>query len=91
MLDDKLIASLYATRTGKQDQPKGEVKFVRNDGKLAEWTHSEASNRYHDSKQGSMRRSRKGVSRIMPNGYSRYYASFDSEQVVAYTPTKIVR
>jgi hypothetical protein len=84
MLDSKLIAALYATRTGKQDQPTGEVKFVRSQGELAEWKASEASNRHFDSKQGSMRRSRKGVSRIMPNGYARYYPTWEAETVIAY-------
>jgi len=91
MLSKLQIASLYQSKHRKEDAPAGERKFTRTEDGLAEWTASEADNRYHDSKQGSIRRSRKGVSRIMPNGYSRYYASFEKEQVVAYMPQAVVR
>lgn len=44
-----------------------------------------------DSKQGSVRRSRKGVTRIMPNGYSRYQRQWWDVTVAAYPAPKVVK
>jgi len=89
MLDQELIDTLYATRTGKNSpRAKGKV-FERKPGELATWT-GIAKMGDHDfgsfeGKVGSVRRSTKGRSRRMPNGRRKYVQNwFEETTVIAY-------
>jgi len=88
MIDQELIESLYATRTGKNSpRSKGfvierseEGLEVRGIAKMGD--HDFGS---FQGKVGTMRRSTKGRSRRMPNGSRRYVHNwFEQPTVVAY-------
>lgn len=59
--------------------------LVRVDGQLEKWpiAQAKASLQRFEGKQGSIRRSAKGRTRIMPNGYVKYNAITEHD-VVAY-------
>jgi hypothetical protein len=89
MLDQDLIDTLYATRTGvKSPRALGKVITRNAPGDLE--VSGIAKMGDHDfgsfqGKVGTMRRSTKGRSRRMPNGSRRYVHNwFESNTVVAY-------
>jgi hypothetical protein len=59
--------------------------LVRVEGKLEKWTIAQAKSSLgkFEGRQGSIRRSAKGRTRIMPNGYVRYNSVTEAE-VVSY-------
>ena len=89
MLSKLEIAPLYASKQERK-QAAQPLMFTRKNGEQAEWRASTADTRSFDSKQGTVARSRKGVSRIKPNGYARYYPTWEEEQVIAYKAPAVV-
>lgn len=90
MLSQAKIADLFADKRKQRKAGKGKV-FIRNEHGLVTEIITKMGDYdlgQHVGKVGSMRRSRKGASRRMPNG-RRYYQPHDydkdSQEVVAYS------
>jgi hypothetical protein len=78
-MDNELLAHLMSGKA--KAKPLTSYAILRNGDKVALSSVNVGS---FDSKQGSVRRSKKGRTSIMPNGYARYCPSFDENDVVMY-------
>lgn len=89
-LSNEHIATLLSPKRGQVSKSStGRQALVRAaDGTLDKVAVSVLSSvGYFEGKQGTIRRSRKGATRIQPNG-SRYYCPNFDQEVIAYQPAR---
>jgi hypothetical protein len=86
MLTPDEVTAILATTDRKKGRTVSPTKYMLlRDGTRVPFKRSDAG--MFDSKTGSTRRSRKGRTRRMPDGYARYNYPYGSEDIVAYLNT----